>query len=121
MKSRLILVLSIAVFLFIGVGCSGNKKTVYVKDNKKEYRYFRVYANADDDAIFVKLQDELDIYPKMEVYTIVVDIREKTLEPYILFGDIDESSPRKISWSKLSKEIQEGLINWTGSNKESLE
>jgi hypothetical protein len=107
------------VFLFSA--CSGGKKTVHVKDNKKEYKYFRIYANADDDILFVKLQDELDIEPKMEVYTIVVDIRDKTLEPYVLFGDIDESSPKRFSWTKLSNDVQQGLINWSGSNKERLE
>jgi len=108
----------VALLIF---GCSGGKKTIHVKDNKKEYKYFRINANADDDMLFVKLQDELDIEPKMEVYTVIVDIRKETHEPYILFGDIDESSPRRFSWARLSKEVQQGLINWTGSNKESLE
>jgi hypothetical protein len=103
----------------IGLSCSSHKKVI--KDNKREYKYFRVSANADDDQVFVKLQDDLGIDPKMEVYTIVVDIRTKTLEPYILFGDVNESNPMRFSWSRLSKDVQQGLVNWTGSNKESLE
>jgi hypothetical protein len=112
----LILLLSI---LFINISCSSHKKVI--KDNKREYKYFRISANADDDQVFIRLQDDLGIDPKMEVYTIVIDIRDKTLDPYILFGDVNESNPIRFSWSRLSKDVQQGLVNWTGSNKESLE
>ena len=112
----LILLLSI---LSINISCSSHKRVI--KDNKREYKYFRISANADDDQLFIRLQDDLGIDPKMEVYTIVIDIREKSLDPYILFGDVNESNPIRFSWSRLSKDVQQGLVNWTGSNKESLE
>jgi hypothetical protein len=113
------LIISLLAILFLNLNCSSHKRVI--KDNKKEYKYFRISANADDDQVFVRLQDDLGIEPKMEVYTIVVDIREKTLDPYILFGDVNESNPTRFSWSRLSKDVQQGLVNWTGSNKESLE
>ena len=111
--------LPLLLLSLITLSCSSHKRVI--KDNKKEYKYFRISANSDDDQLFVKLQDDLGIEPKMEVYTIVVDIRPKTLEPYILFGDINESNPIRFPWSRLSKDVRQGLVNWTGSNKESLE
>lgn len=117
--TNLLLLISLSIFSFTIIDCSSDKKII--KDNKREYKYFRINANADDAQLFVNLQDDLGIEPKMEAYTIVIDIREKTLEPYILFGDVIESSPIKFPWSRLSKDVQQGLINWTGSNKESLE
>ena len=90
-------------------------------EDAKKWTYFRIYADADDDPTFVKLQDDLDIEPKMERYTIVVNVRQDNPEPYIIFGDIDESSPKKFPWSKLSKAVQDGLLNWTNDNKERLD
>ncbi len=116
---KLFLLISLSIFSFTIISCSSHRKII--KDNKKEYKYFRINANADDAQVFVNLQDDLGIEPKMEVYTIVVDIREKTLEPYILFGDFNESNPIKFPWSRLSTDTRQRLINWTGSNKESLE
>ncbi len=89
--------------------------------NPKVWTYFRILADADDDPIFWKLQDNLNIDPKMERYTIVINIKKDNPSPYIIFGDLEESSPKKFAWSKLSKEVQDGLINWTGSNKEKLD
>lgn len=114
-----LLIVSLLAILFLSLNCSSHKRVI--KDNKREYKYFRISANADDDQIFIRLQDDLGIDPKMEVYTIVIDIRDKTLDPYILFGDVNESNPIRFSWSRLSKDVRQGLVNWTGSNKESLE
>lgn len=115
--------LSTTIFLIIisafFVSCSGTKITTKTKDLKKA-KYFTILADADDDPIFVKLQDDLRIDPKMERYTVTVDIR--STEPqmqYILFGD--EYNPLRYSWSQVSEPVQKGLIGWTGSNKENLE
>jgi hypothetical protein len=100
-------------------GCSGTKVSTNTKNLKKS-KYFVILADADDDPIFVKLQDDLNIDPKMERYTITVDIR--AAEPgqqYVLFGD--EYNPTRFMWSQLSEQVQKGLINWTGSNKEKLD
>ena len=106
-------------FAFSLFSCSGTKITTKTKDLKKS-KYFTILADADDDPIFVKLQDDLRIDPKMERYTVTIDIRSK--EPqmqYILFGD--EYNPLRFSWSQVSESVQKGLIRWTGSNKENLE
>ena len=88
----------------------------------RKWKYFKIYADADDAPIFVKIQDDLQIVPKLERYTVVVDIRDKdTSNWYIIFGDEASSRPPRFSWSQLSKDVQNGLINWTGSNKEDLQ
>ena len=108
-------------FLAISLlNCYSTKIKVKGSDARK-WTYFRIHADADDDPIFVKLQDDLNIDPKMETYTIVVNIKKDNPQPFIIFGDIDESSPKKFLWSKLSKDVQNGLINWTGSNKERMD
>ena len=86
----------------------------------KTSKYFRVLADADDDPIFVKLQDDLGIEPKMERYTVVVDVRDNnTAMQYVLFGD--EYNPTRFNWTQLSEQVRTGLLNWTGSNKERLD
>lgn len=106
-------------FAFSLLGCSGtkiSKNTGSLKNSK----YFRILADADDDPIFVKLQDDLGIDPKMERYTVVVDLRDANDQmKYVLFGD--EYNPVRFGWLKLSEQVRTGLINWTGSNKERMD
>ncbi len=101
------------------IGCSGTKITKNTKDLKNS-KYFRILADSDDAPIFVKLQDDLAIDPKMERYTVTIDIRSnEPSQQYVLFGD--EYNPLRFSWSQLSEQVRTGLINWTGSNKERLD
>jgi hypothetical protein len=104
----------------ISINCSSSKK---VKEpGVTKWKYFKIYADADDAPIFVKIQDDLRIVPKLERFTVVVDIRDKdTSNWYIIFGDEESSNPPRFSWNQLSKEVQDGLVNWTGSNKENLQ
>ena len=106
-------------FVFSLTGCSGTKISKNTNSLKKS-KYFQILADADDDYIFVKLQDDLAIEPKMERYTVIIDIR--SAEPsmqYGLFGD--ETNPVRFQWANLSEQVRTGLLNWTGSNKENLE
>jgi hypothetical protein len=97
----------------------GTKLTTKTSDLKQS-KHFRVLADAYDDDIFVKLQDDLGIDPKMERYTIVVDIRsaEPSLQ-YVLLGD--EDNPKLFAWTQLSEQVRNGLVKWTGTNKERLD
>src|SRR4030095_8710602 len=105
--------------LFLFPACSGTKISTKTKDLSKS-KYFRILADADDDPIFVKLQDDLRIDPKMERYTVTIDIRSnEPSQQYVLFGD--EYNPMRFQWSQLSEDVRSGLIKWTGSNKEKLD
>jgi type II restriction/modification system DNA methylase subunit YeeA len=119
-STKTILLILISFLFLLSIDCSSSKK---IKEpGVTKWIYFQIYADADDAPIFVKLQDDLGINPKLERYSIVVDKRDKDPNNwYVLFGDEASSSPPRFSWSKLSKDVQDGLVNWTGSNKENLQ
>ena len=101
------------------IGCSGTKISTNTNSLKK-LKYFKILADAEDDPVFVRLQDDLNIVPKLGRYTVIIDIRSsESSQQYVLFGD--EYNSLRFQWSQLSEQVQNGLINWTGSNKESLE
>lgn len=106
------------LFLFILVyGCASN----YTKeDSPKNWKYFNIYASSEDDIIFVQLQDDLGLSPKMERYLLTVNILEKNNQ-YIVIGGESNPSSKRFAWSGVRKSVQQGLLNWTGSNKEKLE
>jgi len=90
-------------------------------NNPRTWTYFRIYASAEDDSLFVKVQDDLLIDPKMDRYTLTVNISDPNpMNHWVGIGD--EASPdfQRTPWSQLSKPVQEGLRNWVGSNKENL-
>jgi len=115
--------ISLAIVLALALiftSCTSSKHSSVKGPSAKKWTYFRILADADDDPIFVKLQDDLHIDPKMERYTVIVDIRSKDAsQQYILFGD--DSNPLRYPWSQVSAQVQQGLINWTGNSKENLE
>jgi len=112
--------LTLLIFAAFIISCSSSKHVKTSSSSAKKWTYFRILPDADDDPIFVKLQDELHIDPKMERYTIVVDMRSKTPgDQYILFGD--ETNPLRFGWNQLSEQVRNGLLNWTGNSKENLQ
>jgi hypothetical protein len=117
MRSKAYFIFFILLIVLIA-NCSSSKK---IKgSNAKKWTYFKILADADDAPLFVKLQDDLGIDPKMERYTVIVDLRSKDPnQQYLLFGD--EENPRRYSWSQITEEVRNGLINWTGGSKENLE
>lgn len=116
-KFSIVIILITATIFF---SCSSSKHVKVKGPSAKNWTYFKILADADDDPIFVKLQDDLHIDPKMERYTIIVDIRSKDAnQQYVLFGD--ENTPLRFSWSQLSEQVRNGLIKWNGNSKENLE
>ncbi len=116
---RIITYFLLFTIAFLLINCSGTKISTNTKDLKNS-KYFRILADADDDPIFIKLQDDLGIDPKMERYTIIVDVRAyETSLQFLMFGD--EYNSIRFNWSQLSKQVRNGLLNWTGSNKERLD
>ena len=103
--------------LLININCSSKYTR---EDSPKNWKYFNIHASSEDDAIFVQLQDDLGISPKMERYLLTVNLLEKNNQ-YIIIGGENNPSSKKYSWSSLRASVQKGLINWDGSNKEKLE
>ena len=80
--------------------------------------HFSILANVNDNEVFSELQGELEIEPRLESYTITVNISDPDeLNQYVVIGDeLDPTSPR-YSWSQLSISSQKGLLSYTGPNR----
>ncbi|MCX7833716.1 MAG: hypothetical protein N2490_05850 [Ignavibacteria bacterium] len=90
-----------------------------LENDPRTWKYFRINARAQDDSVFVKLQDELFIDPKLESYAITVNIIDPQVQTVVI-GDETSADAMRFAWSQLSKETQDKLINWTGANKVNL-
>lgn len=104
---------------------TNEKKARELKKKEKvltSWKYFKIYARADDDSIFILVQDDmLYIDPKLESFTLVIDIQDTNQNnQFIILGDETDPSAMRFGWSQLSKRVQNGLINWTGTNKVNL-
>jgi hypothetical protein len=116
--------LSILWFLVLLVGF-GISQSAFAQqedpDNPRTWNYFKILARADDDSIFVTAHDDMGIDPKLESYTLVINISDPNAQnQYVVLGDELDPSAQRFAWSQLSKTVQDGLKNWTGTNKENL-
>lgn len=119
--SKIISLLVIVFSLFFALSFLNNAFAQEREDNPKTWKYFKILARATDDSIFIKLQDDLLIDPKIESYAIVINIMDaQPVNQYVVIGDESSPDAMRYAWSQLSKPVQEGLINWTGTNKENL-
>ncbi len=90
--------------------------------NPRTWKYFKILARADDDSIFIIGQDDLAIDPKMESYVLIVNIQDANPQnQYVVLGDEGDASSPRFAWAQLSKRVQDGLVNWSGTNKENLD
>ncbi len=90
-------------------------------NNPRTWNYFKIYARADDDSIFIIAQDDMGIDPKLESYSLVVNITDPNPQnQYVVLGDELDPLSQRFAWSQLSKRVQDGLKNWSGTNKENL-
>lgn len=110
------LALLIAIDLFQGSYVFSQQE---IDDNPRTWTYFRILARAQDDSVFIKLQDELGIDPKLESYILVVNISDP-FNQYVIIGDENSPDASRFSWNQLSKSVQQALLNWTATNKENL-
>src|SRR3990172_4720610 len=90
-------------------------------NNARTWKYFKILARAEDDSIFIICQDDMGIDPKLESFTIIINITDPNPQnQYVVLGDEADPSAQRYAWSQLSKRVQDGLINWQGTNKENL-
>lgn len=119
--NTLIKILTFAIFL-----CPYMHQNLFAQqeddpDNPRSWKYFKIYARAEDDSIFITGQDDMGIEPKLESYTIVVNLTAgNSQNQYVVLGDEADPSAQRYAWSQLTKKVQDGLINWTGTNKENM-
>jgi hypothetical protein len=103
--------------------CHGNLLAQHEEDpnNPGTWKYFRIFARTDDDSLFLLVQDDMGIDPKLESFTIVVNIADMNeMNHYVTLGDELDPNALRFPWAQLSKPVQQGLRSWTGTNKENL-
>jgi hypothetical protein len=84
-------------------------------DNPATFRLFSILASTDDDPVFIKVLEEMNIDPMPTYYCLVVNISDKNPDKH--YAKIyDKVNP----FSSLSKETQERLIGWCGTNKSNV-
>src|SRR5437868_13527161 len=114
------------VFALVILSClTLNTKNLYSQqedpNNPRTWNYFKILARSEDDSIFIIFQDDVGIDPKLESYTIVVNITDPNAQnQFVVVGDELDPSSQRFAWSQLSKRVQDGLKNWSGTNKENL-
>ncbi len=92
-----------------------------LEDDPRTWKYFKIFARAQDDSVFIKLQDELNIEPKLESYVFIANFMDPSpINQYVVIGDETSPDASRYLWSDLSADVQKALINWVGSNKENL-
>ncbi len=84
--------------------------------------YFTILASVTESELFGRVQDELSIEPRLESYTIIVNITDpEEQNQYIVIGDeTDPTSPR-YWWSQLSMATQKELLAYQGPNRKEHE
>lgn len=90
-------------------------------NNPRSWKYFKILARAEDDSIFIYVQDDMGIDPKLESYSLVINVQDGNPQnQFVVLGDESDPSAMRYAWAQLSKRVQDGLINWTGTNKENM-
>lgn len=91
------------------------------QDNPRSWKYFKILARTEDDSVFLMAQDDLGIDPKLESYTLVINLSDANAQnQYVVLGDESDPSAQRYAWSQLSKRVQDAMISWSGTNKENM-
>jgi hypothetical protein len=124
MKNKFDSILFLLMLLIIGFMFSSTKDAYSQQEdpnNPRTWNYFKILARAEDDSIYIIAQDDMGIDPKLESFTLVINISDPNPQnQYVVLGDELDPSSQRFAWTQLSKRVQDGLKNWTGTNKENL-
>ena len=95
---------------------------VVEENDPRKFKYFKINANADDDSVFVQIQDEMAVDPRLSSYTLIVNISDPDPNNhYVVIGEETDATKIQMSWNQISKPVQAKLLNWAGSNKINLQ
>jgi len=80
--------------------------------------YFSILASINDDSLFGQVQEDLEIDPKLESYTITINVSDPNEEnQYIVIGDESDPTSPRFSWSQIQMTTQRGLLSYQGPNR----
>jgi len=84
-----------------------------------QWNYFRIQVRTQEDSIFTLLQDDINLFPYLETYTLIVNFADPDrANQYIAIGDEHDPNSMRFSWFQLCKKVQNGLKNWNKANKQ---
>ncbi len=84
--------------------------------------YFTILASVMENELFGRIQDELAIEPRLESYSIIVNITDtEEQNQYIVIGDQNDPSSPRYWWSQLSMATQKELLAYQGPNRKEHE
>lgn len=114
-----------AFFTFLIIAVCFNVKNTYSQevreDDPKTFRYFKINANTDDDSVYVKIQDEMAVDPKLSSFTLIVNVSDADPNNhYVVIGEETDPTKIQVPWNNITKEVQQKLLNWSGPNKINL-
>ncbi len=112
----------ILIILFIFNVAALAKEPVRADSSVSEMKFFKILVTTSDDELFSVLQDEMGIDPKLNSYTIYVDIRsDEPKEQKLYLGDMNHPSAQKYSWKQFSDKMRAFLLSWDKPNKMAVE
>src|SRR3974377_2093530 len=115
MKRYLLFVFLISALFFITKGLYAQEER---EDDPASWKYFRIHARAQDDSVFVKVQEEMGVAPPFESYPLTVNILDPNpANHYIVIGDEGSADKTQVAWSTISPPIQKILLGYRGANK----
>lgn len=92
------------------------------ESDPRTFKYFKINANADDDSVFVQIQDEMAVDPKLSSYTIIVNVSDPDPNNhYVVIGEETDATKIQMSWLQITKPVQQKLLNWSATNKINLQ
>jgi hypothetical protein len=84
--------------------------------------YFTILANVSENELFGIVQDELGIEPRLESYSIIINITDTDEQnQYVVIGDENDPSSPRYSWNQLSMDTQRDLLAYQGPNRKEHE
>ncbi len=111
------------LLLLILIGSINNSYSQEVReDDPKTFKYFKINSNTDDDSVFVKIQDEMAMDPKLSSFTLIVNVSDADPNNhYVVIGEETDAAKIQMSWSQISKPVRDKLLNWSSTNKINLQ
>ncbi|MFA7360894.1 MAG: hypothetical protein WC139_07635 [Candidatus Kapaibacterium sp.] len=105
------------------MSCSNSAFSQEINESDpRTFKYFKINANADDDSVFVQIQDEMAVEPKLSSYTIIVNVSDPDPNNhYVVIGEETDATKIQMSWLQITKPVQQKLLNWSATNKINLQ
>lgn len=113
---------TLAFFFMFGCSFVLTERSISQDSNLTQLKFFKIYVTTSDDKLFLALQDEMGIDPKLDSYSIAVDIRsDDPAKQYLVLGELNHPSSMKYGWGQISERVKQGLIKWSKPNKMPIE